>query len=134
MRRDYLALAGADNFGVEDSKARAVIEWMNAFAKKNDQKFEARAAGYSLQTVKFGSFAIIAWDGEWSMARNAIRKASGKLNAKVIESGYHERRGLFAAMLGGSEYAKVYSSGKLVGKLELDKKSGRWIAKSESYV
>jgi hypothetical protein len=37
-------------------------------------------------------------------------------------------------MLGGSEYAKIYSSGKLVGKLELDKRSGRWIAKSESYV
>jgi hypothetical protein len=127
-------MAGADNFGVEDSKAGAAIEWMNAFAKKNNQKFEARAVGYSLQTVKFGSFAVISWDGEWSLARNAIRKASGKLNAKVIESGYHERRSLLAAMLGGSEYAKVYSSGKLVGKIELDKKSGRWIAKSESYV
>lgn len=119
---------------MEDGRARAAIEWMNALAKKNNQKFEARAAGYSLQTVKFGSFAVIAWDGEWSLARNAIRKASGKLNAKVIESGYHERQGLLAAMLGGSEYAKVYSSGKLVGKLELGKKSGRWIAKSESYV
>lgn len=127
-------MAGADNFGVEDGKAKVAIEWMNAFAKKNDSKFEARAAGYSLQTVKFGSFAVIAWDGDWSLARSAIRKASGKLSAKVIESGYHERRGLLAAMLGGSEYAKIYSSGKLVGKLELDKKSGRWIAKSESYV
>lgn len=127
-------MAGADNFGVEDGKAGAAIEWMNALAKKNNQKFEARTAGYSLQTVKFGRFAVIAWDGEWSLARNAIRKASGKLNAKVIESGFHERRGLLAAMLGGSEYAKVYSSGKLVGKLELSKKSGRWIAKSESYV
>jgi hypothetical protein len=127
-------LAGADNFGAEDGKAGAVVDWMNAFAKKNNQKFEAKPAGYSLQTVKFGSFAVIAWVGEWSLARNAIRKASGKLNARVLESGYHEKRGLLGAMLGGSEYAKVYSSGKLVGKLELDKKSGRWIAKSESYV
>jgi hypothetical protein len=127
-------LAGADNFGAEDGKAGPVVEWMNAFAKKNSQKFEARPAGYSLQTVKFGSFAVIVWSGEWSLARNAIRKASVKLNARVLESGYHEKRGLLAAMLGGSEYAKVYSSGKLVGKLELDKKSGRWIAKSESYV
>ena len=127
-------MAGADNFGVEDGKAGAAIEWMNSFAKKNDQKFDARLAGYSLETIKFGIFAIIAWNGDWSSARNAIKKVSSKLNARVIESGYHERRGLLAAMLGGAEYAKVYSSGKLVGKIELDKKSGRWISKSESYV
>ena len=127
-------MAGADNFGVEDGKAGAAIEWMNAFAKKNNQKFDARLAGYSLQTVKFGSFAVIIWNGDWSSARNAIKKASNKLNAKVIESGYHEKRGLIDALLGGAEYAKVYSSGKLVGKIEMDKKSGRWIAKSESYV
>lgn len=107
---------------------------MNSFAKNINQKFDARPAGYSLVTVKFGSFAIISWNGDWSSARNAIKKASSKLNAKVIESGYHERRGLLDAMLGGAEYAKVYSSGKLVGKIEMDKKSGRWIAKSESYV
>jgi hypothetical protein len=63
-----------------------------------------------------------------------IKKASNKLNAKVIESGYHPKRGLLTAMLGGgTEYAKVYSSGQLVGRLELGKKAGKWMAMSESY-
>ncbi len=128
-------MAGADSFAVEHKKAQQAIEWINAYAKKNDHKFEANLAGYSMQTVKFGSFELIIWSGDWSDARNIIQKASKHLRAKVIESGYHEKRDLLSAMLGGSsEYGKVYSNGKLVGQIEMNKKAGRWVAKAESYV
>jgi len=127
-------LAGADNFAVEQGRAEGAVEWMNKYAKENNQKFEAKVAGYTMQTIKFGTFEIITWTGEWPVARNIIKKASGKKRAKVIESGYHERRGLLAAMLGGEEFGKVYSNGKLTGKVILDKKSGKWIVKSESFV
>lgn len=127
-------LAGADSFGVEQGKAADVVEWMNAQAKKSNQKFEAKLAGYSMQTIKFGSFEMIAWSGDWAVARSIIKKASGKLGAKVIESGYHEKRDLLSAMFGSSsEFGKVYSNGKLVGQIETAKKSGKWTSKAESF-
>jgi hypothetical protein len=128
-------LTGADNFAVEHRKAQQAIEWINAYAKKNNYKFECKLTGYSMQTVKFGSFEMITWSGDWSAARNIIQKASKQLRAKVIESGYHEKRGLLSAMFGvSSEYGKVYSNGKLVGQIEMNKKAGRWIAREESYI
>jgi hypothetical protein len=128
-------LAGADNFAVEHQKAQQAVEWINAYAKKNNRKFECKLTGHSMQTVKFGNFEMITWSGDWSDARNIIHKASKQLRAKVIESGYHEKRDLLSAMFGASsEYGKVYSNGKLVGQIEMNKKSGRWIAKEESYI
>lgn len=128
-------MAGADSFAVEHSKVQEGIKWMNAYAKKNNHKFEAKLAGYSMQTVKFGSFELITWSGDWSAARNIIQKASKQLHAKVIESGYHEKRDLLSAMFGSSsEYGKVYSNGRFVGQIEMNRKAGRWVAKSESYI
>jgi hypothetical protein len=128
-------LAGADSFAVEDRKAQHAIEWINAYAKKNNHKFECKLTGYSIETIKFGNFEMMTWSGEWSDARNIIQKASKQLRTKVIESGYHEKRGLLSAMFGASsEYAKVYSNGKLVGQIEMNKKAGRWIAKVENYI
>jgi len=128
-------LAGADNFAVERRKAQQAIDWINAYAKKNNHKLECKLAGYLMQTVKFGSFEMITWSGDWSIARNIIQKASKQLRAKVIESGYHEKRDLLSTMFGASsEYGKVYSNGKLVGHIEMNKKAGKWIAKEESYI
>lgn len=127
-------MAGADSFGVEQGKAQEVIDWMNAHAKKSNQKFEARLSGYAMQTTKFGAFEMINWTGEWPAARSIIKKASGKVGAKVIESGYHEKRDLLSAMFGSSsEFGKVYSNGKLIGQIETVKKSGRWTSKAESF-
>ncbi len=129
-------MAGADSFAVEHRKAQEVIGWMNAYAIKNNHKFESRLAGYSMPTIKFGTFEMITWSGDWSSARNIIQKASRQQRAKVIESGYHEKRALLSAMFGStSEYGKVYSNGKFVGQIEMvKKKGGRWTAKAESYV
>jgi hypothetical protein len=127
-------LAGADNFAVERGKAEKALEWMNAYAKKNNLKFEARLASDSIETIKFGSFQFFSWSGEWSTARNVVKKVSGKLGIKTIESGFHEKRDLLSAMLGArSEFAKVYSAGRLAGKIEMVKKSGHWTARAESF-
>ena len=127
-------MASADNFGLEQGKAEKAIEWMNAYANANNLKFEARLAGQTVQTVKFGSFQLFSWTGDWSTARKIIKKVSGKHGIKSIESGFHEKRDLLSAMFGASsEYAKVYASGRLVGNLELVKKSGRWTPQAESF-
>ena len=126
-------MAGSDSFGVEVSKADKVVEWMNEYARKNRQKFESQRQGYTIETVRFGRFEAVSWKGDWNVARSAFKKASGKLNAKVLESGYHEKRALLTAMIGGSnsEHAKVYSGGRLVGHLELALRAGKWLAKAE---
>ncbi len=119
---------------MEQGKAREVIEWMNEHAKKNNQKFQAKLSGYAMATNKFGTFEMISWNGDWSVARGIMQKASAKMRAKVIESGYHEKRDLLSAMFGSSsEFGKVYSGSKLIGQIETVKKSGKWTAKTESF-
>ena len=108
---------------------------MNNYAEKNNRKFKSGLAGYSMQTIKFGNFELITWNGEWTAARAIVQKASREMRAKVIESGYHDKGGILSALVGSaSEYGKVYSNGKLVGQIEMTRKAGRWIAKAESYV
>ena len=129
-----MSLAGADSFAVEQGKAQEVVDWMNEQAKRNGQKFEAKLAGYAMKTTKFGSFEMISWSGDWSVARAIIKKASGKMRAKVIESGYHEKRDLLSSMFGSSsEYGKVYSNGKMIGQIGTIRKLGKWTAKVESF-
>jgi hypothetical protein len=125
-------LANADNFAIEQGKADKAIEWMNLYAKKSNKKFEAKLQGYQLSTIKFGSFEVISWKGDWSYARNVLLKASSKLKIKVLEAGYREKDNLLSSFFGvSSEFAKVYRSGILIGQLELELKSGKWVAKSE---
>jgi len=119
-------LAGADNFAVQLEKAGTSIEWLNSYARQRNIKFEVRSLGYTLTTAKFGNFEVIAWKGDWSTARNLIQKVSRKLNIKVIEAGYKDRN-LLTSILGGKEYAKVYSNGNYVGQVKMGNKSGRWV-------
>jgi hypothetical protein len=127
-------LATADNFALEERKAEEAIQWMNSYALENDKKFEATLEGYILTTIKFGNFQIISWKGEWSVARNLIKKTSNKLNMKVIESGYHKKDSFFLSLIGANkEIAKVYNKGNLIGNLILGKKSGKWVAKEERF-
>ena len=128
-------MARADNFAVEKGKADRAIEWMNSYAKKNNEKFEVKLEGYFLSTIKFGSFEVISWKGDWSTARNIMLKASSRLNMKVLEAGYHEKSNLFSSFFGTSrEFAKVYRTGILIGQIELGSKSGKWTIKSEKLV
>lgn len=128
-------MAFADNFGVEDKKAEEAIKWMNSYALDNNKKFEAKLEGYLLTTKNFGNFEIISWKGDWSSARNLIIKVSRKLSTKVIESGYHQKDSFFLSLIGANkEVAKVYKKGGIVGNLIIDKKSGKWIVKSEKLI
>lgn len=127
-------MAGADNFAVEQGKGGQAVEWINEYAKRNKLKFEAKLSGYSMESVKFGAFELMSWKGDWSVARNIMKRASAKLRVKTIESGYHEKKDLLSAMFGSAEFGKVYSSGNIVGQVELTSKGGRWAVKAESYL
>lgn len=126
-------MAGADSFAVEQGKGAEAVAWMNEYANKNKLKFEAKLDGYVMQSVKFGNFELISWKGDWSAARNIIKKVSGKLRIKTIESGYHEKKDLLSSMFGSAEFGKVYAGGNIVGQVELTSKGGKWAVRAESY-
>lgn len=129
-------MASADSFAIEQGKGEKAVAWMNEYAKKNGIKFEAKLKnqGHTMSTVKFGSFEFISWKGEWPAARNLIKRVSGKLGAKTLESGYHEKGDLITSMFGSSsEFAKVYSNGHLVGQVQMSLKEGRWVVKNEVF-
>ena len=79
-------MARADNFAVEKGKADKAIEWMNSYAKKNNEKFEVKLEGYFLSTIKFGSFEVISWKGDWSIARNIMLKTKQQVKHESIGS------------------------------------------------
>jgi len=125
-------LASADNFGIEKGKGDAAIKWINEFVVKNNKSFKISITKNQIHTLNFGDFDLVEWSGDWSIARNVIKKSSTKLNIKVIEAGYHKKHNIVEAFFGmRQEFCKVYSSGKYVGTLILKRKSGNWIVDKE---
>lgn len=128
----FSILSSSDNFAIEKGKSEAALKWINEFISKNNKSFKIKISKNSLNTLNFGNFDLIEWEGEWSIARNIFKKVSSKLNIKVIESGYHEKGNVIHAFFGISkEYGKVYSGGKVIGTITFTRKSGKWIVKTE---
>ena len=125
-------MASANNFGIEKGKGDVALKWINEFIIKNNKSFKISITNNQLHTLNFGDFDLVEWSGDWSIARNVIKKSSSKLNIKVIEAGYHKKHNIVEAFFGMSqEYCKVYSSGKFVGTFILTKKRRTWIVDKE---
>lgn len=125
-------MASANNFGIEKGKGDMALKWINEYLVKNNKSFKIAVTTNQLNTLNFGTFDLIEWHGDWSIARNVIKKVSSKLNIKVVEAGFHKKGNIVESFFGMSqEYCKVYSSGKFVGTLILKKKSGDWIVDKE---
>jgi hypothetical protein len=128
-------LANSNNFAIEKGKSKTAINWINEFTDKNNKSFKISILEHPLSTLNFGNFDLIGWEGDWSIARNVFRKASSKLNIKVIESGYHKKGNILESLFGMSkEYGKVYSGGKFIGTVVFSKKSGIWTVEKEKRV
>lgn len=129
---DKQKLASANNFAIEQKKADRVVEWMNAYALKNKKSFYSSLESYPLYTKNFGEFEIVSWKGDWSVARNVLIKASNKMNAKVIESGYNQKGSFLHSLIGANkEYGKVYSNGNIIGLVIFGRRDGKWICTDE---
>ena len=125
-------MASANNFGIEKGKGDVALKWINEYLVKNNKIFKISITSNRLDTLNFGTFDLVEWHGDWSIARNVIKKVSSKLNIKVVEAGYHKKRNIVESFFGMSqEICKVYSSGKFVGTLTLKKKSGNWVVDKE---
>lgn len=125
-------MASADNFGIEQGKTAVALKWINEYLVKNNKSLKIEVINKQLRTLNFGNFELIEWSGDWNVARSVIIKVSGKLNIKVLESGYHQKGNIIESFFGMSrEYGKVYSNGKLMGAIILKKKSGSWVVEKE---
>ncbi len=128
-------MANSNNFAIEKGKSTIAIKWINEFTTKNNKSFKISILEHTLNTLNFGNFDLIGWEGDWSIARNVFKKVSSKLNIKVIESGFHKKGNIFESLFGMSkEYGKVYSGGKYIGTVVFTKKSGIWIAEKEKRI
>ena len=92
-------MASANNFGIEKGKGDIAIKWINEFIIKNNKSFKISITNNQLQTLNFGEFHLVEWSGDWSIARNVIKKSSSKLNIKVIEAGYHKKHNVVEVFL-----------------------------------
>jgi len=127
-----ILLASANNFAIEKGKGEAAIKWINEFLVKNHKSFKITVTNNQLDTLNFGTFDLVEWSGDWSIARNVIKRVSSKLNIKVVEAGFHRKDNIIESFFGMSkEYCKVYSGGKFVGTLILKRKSGNWVVEKE---
>jgi hypothetical protein len=125
-------LASANNFGIEKGNGDVALKWINDYLIKNNKIFKISVTSNQLDTLNFGTFDLVEWHGDWSIARNVIKKVSSKLNIKVVEGGYRKKGNIIESFFGMSqEFCKVYSSGKFVGTMTLKKKSGNWIVDKE---
>ena len=75
-------MASANNFGIEKGKGDVAVKWINEFIIKNNKSFKISITSNQLHTLNFGDFDLVEWDGDWSIARNVIKKSSSKLNIK----------------------------------------------------
>ncbi len=117
---------------MEKKKSEKAIEWMNSYSISHKKKYNSKTLDYEIATLHFGTFTVISWEGDWSDAREILRKVSDKLNMKVIETGFRQKGGLLSSLVGMSkEYGKVYSDGNLIGEVYLGVQSGKWVIKGE---
>jgi len=125
-------LTSSNIFAIEKKKSEKALNWMNSYAQSHNKKFVSKILDYDITTLHFGNFQTISWEGNWSDAREILKKASDKLNMKVIETGYRQKGGILYSLVGLSkEYGKVYSDGNLIGNVSLNVKSGKWVVKNE---
>ena len=109
-------MAESETFGVESGFGERALEWMNARAKKNKSKFEARAYNYEITTKNFGTFEMFSWIGDIKVARNLITKASKRFKVRVIEGGYRTKEKVLKSKK--TDFAMVRKGERVIGHLE----------------
>ena len=109
-------MGDSETFGVEKGRGEEVVAWLNAQAKSQKIKLEARLYGYSISTSNFGDFEMFSWIGDAQVARRLAIKASKRFKVRIIEGGYKTKEKTFS--MKKTDYAKVKKGDKTVGLLE----------------
>lgn len=105
----------SETFGIEKGYGKQAIEWLNAEAKENGLKFEARLYGQEISTQNFGSFELFSWVGDIQVARKLTIKVSKRFKIKVIEGAYKTKEKILK--LKKQDYGVVRKGDKVLGHL-----------------
>ncbi|WP_101476930.1 hypothetical protein [Candidatus Nitrosotalea bavarica] len=108
----------SETFGVEKGYGILAVEWMNAEAKKDGLKFEARLYNYEITTKNFGTFEMYSLIADPKAARELTMKASKRFKIKVIEGGYKTRKLL--VKVAKNEYGMVKKVDRIIGQVEFE--------------
>lgn len=123
----------ADTFGTEQGYGDKVVKWINE-RLKDKKKGEAKLNGNIIETSRFGKFEMFTWEGDPSIVRDVIVKASKRFKIKTLEGGYQPESRFSRFTFGSKDYAKVHYKGRLVGYLLLTKPrlpGGMWSVEAE---
>lgn len=123
----------SETFGIEKGYGKQAIEWLNAEAKENGLRFEARLYGHEISTQNFGSFEMFSWVGDIQVARRLTIKVSKRYKIKVIEGAYKTKEKI--VKLKKQDYGVIRKGDKVIGHLAFisSRLGGNWeIAKEES--
>jgi hypothetical protein len=126
-------VATADTFGAQQGHGDKVVTWLNEEIAKSKKKGEAQLYGHVIETSRFGKFEMISCDGDFSIIRELIVRASKRYKIKTLEGAY-KPKSFFSLPLGSKDYAKVYYNGNLIGYVELSRGrllGGKWAVTDE---
>ena len=107
--------------------------WLNAEAKENELRFEARLYGHEISTQNFGSFEMFSWVGDIQVARRLTIKVSKRYKIKVIEGAYKTKEKIIKRKK--QDYGVIRKGDKVIGHLAFisSRLGGNWeIAEEES--
>ena len=127
-----ITMAGSEIYGIEKGYGQQAVEWMNAEAKNEGWKFEARLYNYEIETKNFGPFEMFSWMGDVKAARELVIKTSKRFKIKVIEGGYKSK--IMLLRLEKTDYAMVRKGDRIIGHIEFSAPriaNNKWIVKLE---
>lgn len=123
----------SETFGIEKGYGEQAIEWLNAEAKENGLRFEARLYGHEISTQNFGAFEMFSWVGDIQVARRLTIKVSKRYKIKVIEGAYKTKEKI--VKFKKQDYGVIRKGDKVIGHLAFisSRLGGNWeIAEEES--
>ncbi len=122
----------SETFGIEKGHGQKAVDWINACARQERLKLEARLYGQDLATQNFGTFEMFSWMGDVKVARKLIIRASKRYRIRVIEGAYKTKEKTFR--MRRTDYAMVRSGDRIIGHLEMEATRlgrGGWKVKAE---
>lgn len=121
----------SETFGIEKGYGKEAVEWLNAEARQEGLKFEARLYGHEITTQNFGAFELFSWMGDVQVARRLTVKVSKRFKIKVIEGSYKTREKI--VKLKKQDYGIVRKGDKVIGHIALSasRLGGNWQVSEE---
>ncbi|NMJ86429.1 MAG: hypothetical protein EX285_01050 [Thaumarchaeota archaeon] len=114
-------MESSDSFGAQQGYGNKVMNWINEVVKnKNKKEIRVELYGHIIKTSRFGTFEMLRWYGELSVARDLIIKSSKRYKIKTLEGNY-KPKSFFSFSIDNRDYAKIHYNGNLIGYLKLTK-------------